>query len=103
MSIFGKGCIPTPKEVRDNQYRLATVPPILDWSHPYQVPANVSVLNQDGSSACTAYATVAYCMALEQIENSKFEDYSRRYIYSQTNLGYGQGAYIWKAMSIPLS
>lgn len=99
---FGKGCVKTPKEIRDKHYRLAATPPLLDWSQPYVVPANIPVLNQDGSSSCTAFATANYCMALEQIENNKTEDYSRRFIYSQTALGPNQGTFIWKAMSIPL-
>jgi hypothetical protein len=41
-------------------------------------------------------------MALQQIENNETEEYSRRYIYSQSSMGYGQGTYISKAMAIPL-
>jgi len=100
---FGKGCLKTPKEVRDKHYRLAAAPPLTDWSVPHKVPANVPVLSQNGSSACTAFFTASYCSILNQIENNKTEEYSRRFIYSQTSLGPNQGTYIWKAMRVPLT
>ena len=100
--IYGKGAIRTPKEIRDTHYRLAATPPLLDWTQPYKVPTSTPVLFQDGSSACTAHAVATYCATLNEIENKKIEEYSRRFIYSQTSLGYNQGTYIWKAMNIPL-
>lgn len=104
---FGKGAIKTPKIIRDNHFRLARLaaipPPIIDWSIPYSVE-NSFVLkqrNQNGSLSCTAQATSYYCEALEKIEHNKDENYSARFVYSQTYLP-GGGTYIWKAMAIPL-
>jgi hypothetical protein len=102
-SNFGKGAIATPDEIKSDQFRLAAVPPmIVDWSVPFRVPAALVQKNQDGSSSCTAQATNYYCQVLNQINHGVSEIYSSRWIYSQTNLGYGQGSYIWKAMSIPI-
>lgn len=101
---FGKGAVKAPKEVRDNHFTLAMkAAPPFDWSKPYIVPDTVPVFNQGSSSACTAFAAASYCMALNEIQNGVKEEYSRRYIYSQSNLGFNNGAYIWKAMSIPLN
>lgn len=99
---YGTGCLKTPPEVQANHYRLASAPPLIDWSKPFHVPAVLKQKNQDGSSSCTGQATAYYCEALNQIENGKDEVYSPRFIYSQVNAGYGSGAYIWRAMSIPL-
>lgn len=100
-SNYGKGARITPKQVRDQHYRLAALPPLaaIDWDTPYKVPGNVPVLNQNGSSSCTAHATVAYCMFLDE---PKVSEYSRRFIYSQTFIPPDGGAFIWKAMKIPL-
>lgn len=100
--IYGKGCVQTPKIIRDKHFRLAATPELVDWSKPYLVQDSTPVLYQGSSSACTAFATASYCMALQEIENFEIEEYSRRYIYSQTSLGPNQGTYIWKAMGIPL-
>lgn len=99
---YGKGAIPTPKVIRDTQFRLCASAIPVDWSKPYKVPDHTPVYNQGSSSACTAFATASYCAALNELRNGVKEEYSRRYIYSQASLGFGQGAYIWKAMSIPL-
>lgn len=101
-TMYGKGCLPTPLDIKAKHYRLAPLAaPTIDWSVPYRIPAVLTQKNQDGSSSCTAQATTYYVEALNQIENGKNEQYSPRFIYSQTTLGYGQGAYIWKAMKIP--
>lgn len=103
ISDFGKGAVVTPPEIQDKLFKLAAGPaPIIDWSVPYRVPAPLIQKNQNGSSSCTGQATNYYVEALNHIDNIKDERYSARHNYSQANLGYGQGAYIWKAMSIPL-
>lgn len=100
---FGKGAVVAPPEIQDKLFKLSAGPvPPIDWSTPYMVPANLTTRNQKSSSSCTAQATNYYVEALNQIDNNRFERYSARHNYSQANLGYGQGAYIWKAMSIPL-
>lgn len=98
---YGKGAIKTPKEVRDNHFRLGATPSLIDWSTPYVVPATFHQRDQKSSSSCTAQATGYYTEVLNLLENSKDENHSNRYVYSQTFLP-GGGAYIWKAMSIPL-
>jgi len=102
---FGKGCIPTPPQVKAKHYRLAAVPvrPV-DWEKGFNVE-NGFVLpqrNQDGSMSCTAQATCYYCEAQERVEKNKIELYSARFNYSQSFMPEG-GTYIWKAMAIPLS
>ena len=99
--VHGKGALPTPKETRDGQFRLAATSPLTDWSTPFFVPVMFTQRDQDGSSSCTAQASGYYCEALNEIENGVKEQYSARYIYSQVHAP-GGGAYIWKAMSIPL-
>lgn len=99
---FGKGCLPTPEELKAGLYVLAaTVVPPTDWNVPYRVPVDLIQKHQDGSSSCTAQATDYYVEALGQIQGGPQEHYSSRFIYSQTFVT-GGGAYIWKAMSIPL-
>lgn len=99
---FGKGAIPALQEKKNGQYRLsAQAPKVINWNKPWR-DEFLTVLNQGSSSACTAFAAAQYCMGLEWIKNGKKEDYSRRFIYSQSNLGLNQGAYIWKSMGIPL-
>lgn len=103
IASFGKGAVVTPPDIQDQFYKLAAPAPVfVDWTVPFRVPAQLVQKNQDGSSSCTAQATNYYIQALNQIEHGKNEIYSSRYIYSQTSLGYGQGTYIWKAMSIPM-
>jgi hypothetical protein len=100
----GKGFIPTPIEIKKDQFRLASFgAPTIDWSTPYHVPATLVQKNQDGSSSCTGQATCYYCEVLDQIEQNESEIYSPRYLYSQTTLGYGQGTYIWKPMKLTLN
>ena len=100
---FGKGCIPTPEIVKENQYVLAATPqPVIDWSVPFRIPATLVQKNQNGSSSCTAQATDYYVQALNQIEHGTSELYSSRWIYSQSYIPPDGGAYIWKAMSIPI-
>ena len=102
---FGKGALKTPKVIRDKHYRILTAPALIDWNLSYSVEnINNFVLpqrDQDGSSSCTAQAACYYCEALEKIEHQKDERYSARFNYSQS-VAPGGGAYIWKAMSIPL-
>lgn len=100
MDNFGKGAIPTPQAIRDKQFRILSSAPLIDWSIPYKVPFTGLVLNQDGSSACTSFATSIYTRALSQSEG-RDDDYSRRYIYSQIYQPNG-GAYIHDAMAVPL-
>ena len=103
LQSFGKGCIPAPENIKAEHYRLAFGAPQVDWSKPYMVENGfkLKIRDQKTSSSCTAQATSYYCEALEQIDNKKSENYSARYIYSQSHLP-GGGAYIYKAMSIPL-
>lgn len=103
ISQFGKGALVTPVEKQDSLFKLGVSPPNIDWSQPYTVENGFTLKqrNQSSSSSCTAQATSYYCEALEMVDHHKTENYSARFIYSQTNLGYGQGTYIWKAMSVP--
>lgn len=99
---FGKGAIKTPKIIRDQQFRLGATPSLIDWSIPFNVDSGfLKQRDQKSSNSCTAQATSYYCEALEKLDRSKDENYSARYVYSQSFLP-GGGAYIWKAMSIPL-
>src|SRR3990167_10304735 len=102
-SQFGKGAIKTPKVIRDNHFRLAATPSLIDWSLPWTVPAILHQRDQKSSSSCTAQATGYYTETLNQVENSKEENHSNRYVYSQVYIPPEGGAYIWKAMSIPLA
>lgn len=104
ISQLGKGARQTPKPIRDRHFRIALSAPVpIDWSTPYQIPAHLTVRNQNGSSSCTAQAASYFCEALDQIEHNHTRRSSARYIYSKTNLGPDQGSYIWKAMSVPLA
>lgn len=101
---FGKGAIQTPIEVKKNHYVFsATLNPV-DWTKPYNVENGFTLpqFNQFQTSSCTAHATSYYGMALEYLDNKQLEEYSRRFIYSQSVLQ-GGGAYIWQAMSIPVN
>ena len=100
-SQFGKGAIKTPKVIRDNHFRLAATPSLIDWSLPWIVPAILHQRDQKSSSSCTAQATGYYTETLNQTENNKEEYHSNRYVYSQVYVPEG-GAYIWKAMAVPL-
>src|SRR3990167_6212385 len=100
---FGKGAVQESQESSDSHYALAfSAPPPIDWSIPFRVSAAITQRNQKTSSSCTGQATMYYTEALNQIENGVSELYSARHNYSQATLGYGQGAYIWKAMSFPI-
>jgi hypothetical protein len=101
---LGKGCIPTPPEISKTKFKLAKFAvPIIDWNVSYRVPVDLKTKFQDGSSSCTAQATTYYLEALNYLDDHEDEQFSPRFIYSQSSLGYGQGTYIWKAMSIPLT
>lgn len=103
---YGKGCIPTPPEIKQNHYVLGAIPmAAVDWSKPYSIENEYGFLlrqrNQMSSLSCTAQATGYYGEALNFIENKKREKYSNRHIYSQIFLPQG-GAYIFSAMRIPV-
>lgn len=101
---FGKGALKTPKEVRDRHFRLsAQAPRVIDWNKPFNVESGFTLKqrNQKSSSSCTGQATCYYAEALNRLEVNKEENYSARFNYSQS-FEPGGGAYIWKAMSIPL-
>ena len=101
---FGKGAVQETQESQDSHYTLAFSAPIpIDWSVPFRVAASLTQRNQKSSSSCTGQATMYYVEALNQIEHGVSELYSARHNYSQANLGFGQGAYLWKAMSFPIS
>lgn len=102
ISQFGKGAIPTPKVIRDQQFRIMAAAPVVDWSQPYKVPASFPVKNQMSASDCTAEATLYYARVLGIIENSEDREDSERFNYSQSFIAPDGGAFIWKAMSIPL-
>lgn len=103
INTFGKGAVKAPEALKAMQYKLAEqAPRVIDWNKPWREEW-LPVLNQGSSSSCTAHATASYCTVLNKMDHGKVEDYSRRYIYSQASLGPNQGAYIWKAMSIPLT
>ena len=101
---FGKGAVQESQESSDSHYTLAfSAPPPIDWSIPFRVAASLTQRNQKTSSSCTGQATMYYTEALNQIEHGVSELYSARHNYSQATLGYGNGAYIWKAMSFPIT
>lgn len=101
VSEFSKGCIKAPPTVGASFELEIQAAPGIDWSVPYQVPANLTLRDQKSSLSCTAQATCYYTEALNQIEHSTNERYSARYIYSQV-FGPGGGAYISSAMRIPI-
>lgn len=104
ISKLGKGAVKTPKAVRDMHFRIMPMgAPVIDWANPYKVAVTPTQRDQNGSSSCTGQATAYYSEVLNKLKNQKDERYSARYIYSQASLGFNQGAYIWKAMSIPLN
>ena len=101
---FGKGALKTPEPVKRDHFRLAAEPPrVIDFEKGYAVENGFIVpqRDQDGSLSCTGQATSYYTVANHKIENGEDKIWSARYIYSQSFAPEG-GAYIWKAMSIPL-
>jgi hypothetical protein len=105
ISTFGKGAIQTPPEILATRYRLAAeAARVIDWSKPYNVESGFTLPQKDqkASFTCTAEATIYYCRALNIIEHGKDEEGSERFNYSQSFVPPDGGAYIWKAMSIPL-
>ena len=104
ISVFGKGAMKTPDDILATRFGIKEEPlRAIDWSKPMRVENGFTLpqRNQKSSSSCTAQATGYYVQALNKIENNKDEVYSARHIYSQV-VAPGGGAYIWKAMSIPL-
>ena len=102
---FGKGAIQTPEHIAAGKFVIKQEPlRAINWSVPYTIEQGFTLTqrDQDGSSSCTGQATVYYVEALNKIENNKDERYSARFNYSQSYAP-GGGAYIWKAMSIPLN
>jgi hypothetical protein len=104
ISRFGKGAIPTPKELKKRQYILIPkAPPPIDWTKPYMVE-NGFILpqrNQNGSDSCPAQSTMYYCEALDWLADKVLNPYSARFTYSQCYMPDG-GSYIWKAMAVPV-
>lgn len=99
---FGKGAIETPQIVKDTHYQLMAAPiPPVNWAKTRR-DRWLPILNQRQTLSCTAHAAVYYGRVLNKIRNGIDEEYgSRRHIYSQVYAPEG-GAYIWKAMSIPV-
>lgn len=97
-SMYGKGAIKTPKEIRNRHFRLGATVSTIDWSQPFEIEKGFTLnqRNQKSSSSCTAQSTMYYCEVLDPLHQQG----SARYNYSQSFLP-GGGAYIWKAMSIP--
>lgn len=107
ISQKGKGAIPTPQDLKSMQYifsgPLGDTEPI-DWEKGFMVEDGFEIpqANQQGSGSCTAQAAAYYGEALNKKYNDISERYSRRFIYSQCYIPPDGGAYIWKAMSIPV-
>lgn len=104
-SQFGKGATETPIEVALTRFRLAAeAPRFIDWNKGYNVENGFFVpqKNQKSASDCTCEATNYYVQALNKIDHNRDETYSERFPYSQVYIPPQGGAYIWKAMSIPL-
>lgn len=104
ISLFGKGAIRTPEHIAATKYRLAAqATPIIDWSKPFSIENGFTLTQRDqkSSSSCTSQATGYYLEALERLEHNKLERFSARFIYSQSYIS-GGGAYIWRAMGVPL-
>lgn len=102
---FGKGAIQDPASLAAGRFKINDEPlRAIDWSVPYSIEDGFELTQRDqnGSSSCTAQAVAYYVEALNRVENNKNERYSARFNYSQS-FAPGGGAYIWKAMSIPLS
>lgn len=102
---FGKGAVKAPSHITATRYKLlaSAVPTVpVDWSKPFTIENGFTLVQRDqkSSSSCTAQATCYYIEALNHI-NGKAETYSARYNYSKTFIT-GGGAYIWKAMAVPL-
>lgn len=87
---LGKGAKRRPADQATLKFRhaFAALPPI-DWNTPFSNPEPISN-DQNGSSSCVAQAWSYYH---EQIRPGK--RFSRRDIYAQISLGFGQGAYIY--------
>lgn len=103
ISQFGKGAIRTSEAVKANQFKLAAfAAPVIDWNKPNR-SRYFNITNQKMSSSCTAQAARYYGTNLLKNKNGKVEQYSARHIYSQSYIPPDGGAYIWKAMSIPLN
>lgn len=105
---FGKGLIRTPDEVRLKQYRLAAgAPPVIDWVKGYDVEQHfnykLKTRNQRSSLSCTGQATAYYGEMNHFVDNHEVDRWSARHIYSQVFIPPAGGAYIWQAMSIPLT
>lgn len=108
-SQFGKGCVQTPLEVKELQFSIGSLrertAPDPDWDKGYMVEDGFTIpqSNQGATSRCTAEATCYYGQARNMRQNRAFEEYSRRFIYSKSYIPPDGGAYIWKAMSVPVS
>lgn len=104
ISQFGKGAIPTPESIKKDHFKLSAAPalPKINWNKERR-PRYLPIANQQQASDCTAEATVKYGQNILFNIFKKVEDWSRRFIYSQTWIPPEGGAYIWKAMGIPLA
>jgi hypothetical protein len=87
---LGKGAKRAPADQATPKFRhaFAALPPV-DWTVPFSCPEPISN-DQNGSSSCVAQAWSYYH---EQLRPEK--RFSRRDIYAQISLGFGQGAYIY--------
>lgn len=89
IETLGKGAVRKEADQKTPKFRhaFASLPPV-NWNVPYsnpEVPSN----DQNGSSSCVAQSWSYYH---QQLKN---KDFSRRDLYAQISLGYGQGAYIY--------
>lgn len=100
---FGTGWKPSSVEqVTSGQRLSAQAPRLIDYSKRTRASIasrQIQILNQHQTSSCVDHAIVRYGAILELIEHNKREDYSPRYLYSQTFLPDG-GSYIYAGMQI---
>src|SRR3990167_4127933 len=108
-SQYGKGAIRTPQALASTRFRLAApvTAPAINWDIPYDVETKnnyiIPQLDQKLSFSCTYQSTVYYGKSIGSSRGIDLDkQYSRRHGYSQVYVPPEGGAYIWKAMSIPV-
>lgn len=93
------GLLPDPPDERDFLYSdaMRSFAPI-DWEAGFDAEAAAGVLptfqDQGSSSSCVAQSAAAHLRLWHARLTGQDVDFSRRFIYSQIALGYGNGAYL---------
>lgn len=93
------GLVPDLPDARDFRYAdamLSSAP--IDWEAGFDAEAAMGVRpvfqDQGSSSSCVAQAAAAHLRLWHRRLTGEDVDFSRRFIYSQIALGYGNGAYL---------